>query len=128
MSPPKSFALHHGTPTISFNPYCEASAHPWEGGTSSQAPAEVVSSDYFNKRIGLGVGLSAFLLAVIASLAYAGYRRTQRHRQIQQLGAQRILERRGTASAVVDTRRPVHDREMLNAASETAHYTEVRPK
>jgi hypothetical protein len=123
-----SFALQHSTPTISFNPYRAPTKHPWEGGTSPQTQAQLESLDDFNKRIGLGVGLSAFLISVIALFAYAGYRRRQRHRQTQQVLSQRMEQRHITPRVLEEPQRPTVSREMESMVAETRDDVDPRPK
>jgi hypothetical protein len=125
----KSFALRQRTPTISFNPsfnpYREPTAQPRESDTTPQQEAALLSSAEFSTRIGLGAGLSAFILAAIALFAYGWYRKSQRHRLRQELGSQGMTERDGTAAIVAETPRPPENRVMSETVADTA---EARPK
>jgi hypothetical protein len=124
----KSFALRRDTPTISFNPYRDPTARPFEGEPTSRAQEESASSDVLNKQIGLGVGLSAFFLSIIGLVAYGIFRRSQRRRQRQELGAPRIEERQGMTSVPPESLRSVDDREMEDVVGDTPNDPEVGSK
>jgi hypothetical protein len=123
----KSNAQSHPTQTISFNPYREPSAHPWEGGTSPQTEADIIATNDFNRRLGLGVGLSAFLFAIFAILAYGLHRRTQILRQ-RRRAAQRVEERRGLAMVIAEEPRPPDERAMVDIGPGEARISEDRTK
>jgi hypothetical protein len=125
----KSFALRRRTPTTSFNPsfnpYREPTAQPRESDTTPQQEAALLSSAEFSTRIGLGAGLSAFILAAIALFVYGWYHKSQRHRLRQELGAQGMTERNGAAAIVAETPRSPEGRVMSEPVADTA---EARPK
>lgn len=128
----KPATLHRRTETVSFNPYRDPTSSPWEGDSSRQTSAEVISSNEFNTRIGLGAGLSAFVIAMVLLMSYCCYRRNRRRRLREEVGAERMIERHrvarivpdtsssGIAGAVVDISRPTGEREMSSIVGGTA--------
>ena len=124
----ESFTLRRDTPTISFNPYRDPTARPTESGAGPPAQDDSISSDVLNKQIGLGLGLSAFLLSTIGLLGYGIFRRAQTRRQRQEMSTQTMEERQGIARAPSEPPQTPSDRETGDMVGATSDDAEARSK
>lgn len=133
-------SLHRRTETISFNPYRNPTSRPSEDDSSRQTGGQVISSNEFNTRIGLGAGLSAFVIAIVLLSSYCCYRRSRRRRLRLEVGEERMIERHRIARVVPDTSsprsigaaadnpEPTGEREISSIAGGTTDNLETRPK